>query len=212
MLLFFIPVLVFGQGIRVSWDANTDTDGDLAGYRVYYGTATGVYNTPIDVGNVTVYDIGDLKESTKYFVAITAYDTSGNESEKSIEASITTLDVTPPGVPTAPSLTPGVKSLGISWTAVADTASYKIYYGTATGVYGTPVTVSGTSTTLSSLLDNTTYFVVISAVDASGNESVKSTEISAKTKDTKAPSVPSKPTLSIWQQLSSMFKKFFRSV
>lgn len=193
MLLLFIPTLVFGIGIRVTWNANTETD--LAGYKVYYGTATGVYGTPIDVGNVTTYDIGNLKESTKYFIALTAYDTSGNESVKSEEASITIPDVTPPAVPAAPTLTPGAKSLGVSWTAVADAASYKVYYGTATGVYGTPVVVSGTSTTLSNLLDNTTYFVAITAVDASGNESVKSTEISAKTRDTVPPAVPAAPTL-----------------
>jgi fibronectin type 3 domain-containing protein len=193
MLLLFIPTLVFGIGIRATWNANTETD--LAGYKVYYGIATGVYGAPIDVGKVTTYDIGNLSESTKYFIAITAYDTSGNESLKSLEASITIPDVTPPAVPAAPSLTPGAKSMGVSWTAVATAATYKVYFGTATGVYGTPVTVSGTSTTLTNLLDNTTYFVAISAIDASGNESAKSAEISGKTRDTVPPAVPAAPTL-----------------
>lgn len=70
----------------ISWNANTEPD--LAGYRVYYGTASGVYNPAIDVGNTTSYTFSGLLPNTTYYFAITAYDTSGNESAFSTEISM----------------------------------------------------------------------------------------------------------------------------
>src|SRR5262245_7655371 len=56
------------------------TDGDLAGYRVYYGTAPGSYTASIDVGKVTSATLVTLSDCTRYYVAIKAYDASGNQS------------------------------------------------------------------------------------------------------------------------------------
>lgn len=103
LVVFLIPLSLFAIGFKATWVANTDTD--LAGYKVYYGTTTGVYGIPIDVGKTTTCSVGSLKDSTTYYVAITAYDTSGNESAKSLEASITMPDKTPPVVPVKPTLT-----------------------------------------------------------------------------------------------------------
>jgi len=71
----------FATGVRISWQPGT---GDVAGYKVYYGKASGDYDNVIDVGNVTTVDIGDL-EYTNYFFAITAYNPSGEESGYSEE-------------------------------------------------------------------------------------------------------------------------------
>lgn len=105
--IFFIALLVFFMAtaeaatVKISWNANAEAD--LAGYKIYYGTATGAYGTPIDVGNVTSYTVTvNPTVTTKYFVAVSAYDTSGNESVKSDETSITVTvaDTTPPAKPT----------------------------------------------------------------------------------------------------------------
>ena len=79
--------------ISLEWDSNTETD--LAGYKVYYGTASGVYGTPKDAGmgtpsgTKTTYDLTDpdLIIGQTYFIAVTAYDTSNNESGYSNEVS-----------------------------------------------------------------------------------------------------------------------------
>ncbi|MBI5755921.1 MAG: fibronectin type III domain-containing protein [Nitrospirae bacterium] len=75
------------------WDPpTTNTDGteltDLTGYKVYYGTESGNYTASTDVGNVTTYTVSDLPPQT-YYLAVTAYDVYGNESDYSNEVSKT---------------------------------------------------------------------------------------------------------------------------
>lgn len=68
----------------IEWDANTEVD--LAGYRIYYGRASGVYDGNVNVGNATTGSV-TLTDSGAWFFAVTAYDTSNNESAFSTEVS-----------------------------------------------------------------------------------------------------------------------------
>ena len=97
IFIFLVPAICFGYGIRTSWKA--DTDSDLKGYRIYYRTSpTGAY-TMIDVGNVITYDIKNVLNNTTYYIAVSAYDTSGNESAKSTDVSLY-IPFYPPTSPT----------------------------------------------------------------------------------------------------------------
>ena len=79
----------------LTWDAPTkNLDGtdlkDLAGYKVYYGTSSGSYTTPIEVGkDVTTYAVKTLSAGTTYYFTVTAYNEIGNESDYSNEVSKT---------------------------------------------------------------------------------------------------------------------------
>jgi len=75
-----------GGTIKLAWDSNTEPN--LAGYKIYYGTVTGTYDRSIDVGNVTTYDLTGLTQGQTYFIVATAYDKSNNESGYSNEVSI----------------------------------------------------------------------------------------------------------------------------
>jgi hypothetical protein len=78
----------------MNWDPPTENaDGtpldDLAGYRIYYGTASPLdRNTSpsVDAGFTTSYTVSGLDAGTYYFAA-TAYDSLGNESSLSEEVS-----------------------------------------------------------------------------------------------------------------------------
>jgi hypothetical protein len=74
------------QNITLKWDPNPAPN--LAGYRVYYGTSSGVYTQEIDVGNMTATLVSNLKEGRTYFFAVTAYNTAA-ESLPSNEVSYT---------------------------------------------------------------------------------------------------------------------------
>lgn len=74
----------------ISWNANTEPD--LAGYKIYFGSATrtsdcppGGYPEKIDVGKTEItdkpgYKIENLAKGKTYYFSVTSYDTSGNES------------------------------------------------------------------------------------------------------------------------------------
>jgi chitodextrinase len=70
----------------LAWDAVTDPN--LSGYRVYYGTAPGVYiqaaGQGLNVGKVTTHTVTGLGSGTYYF-AVTAFDAGNNESVYSNE-------------------------------------------------------------------------------------------------------------------------------
>ncbi|MBI5742105.1 MAG: choice-of-anchor D domain-containing protein [Nitrospirae bacterium] len=96
--------------VTISWEPPvTNSDGspltDLAGYNIYYGTATGNYNNSIDVGNVTTYQITGLTSGLTYYFAAKAYDTSGNESLYSNEVA-TLISALPAEISVADSSAP----------------------------------------------------------------------------------------------------------
>ena len=72
----------------LSWTLNSETD--LAGYKIYVGTASGLYNypgSPFAVGVTSSYTITGLPSGQTYYFAISAYDSSGSESGLSSEVS-----------------------------------------------------------------------------------------------------------------------------
>jgi len=99
VIIMLLPAIAFAATIQVNWNPNTEED--LAGYRLYVGTASGQYGEPVDVGNVTghVMEITPQHGATYYF-ALTAYDTSGNESGYSAEATCFIPDGVKPEKPT----------------------------------------------------------------------------------------------------------------
>lgn len=76
----------FAAQVTLQWDAVTHPQ--LAGYKVYYGYASGQYNTNVNVGNSTTAALSDLKSVQIYYFAVTAFDTSGQESAYSNEVSL----------------------------------------------------------------------------------------------------------------------------
>ncbi len=74
--------------VTLTWTANREPD--IAGYKVYVGTASGTYSFPgsaFVIGKVTSYTVSNLPMGQTYFFAISAYDSAGNESLLSAEVS-----------------------------------------------------------------------------------------------------------------------------
>ncbi|MBI5198088.1 MAG: hypothetical protein HZA19_05700 [Nitrospirae bacterium] len=174
-LLLYSPVYA-GEAI-LSWEPPaTNADGtpltDLAGYKVYYGTASGSYGDFVDAGNVITYTVSNLPETVAYYFAVTAYNTTGNESGYSNEASKTIPDTTPPVVSEVS--TNSITSTGavITWNT-NEASTSQIEYGTTTS-YGASTTqdialVTSHSVTLSGLSAWTTYHFRAKSLDAAGN-------------------------------------------
>ena len=93
--------------VFVEWDPNTEAD--LAGYKLYYGTTSRIQGSYAET--VVIND----KDSTgwsltlpgdTYYFALTAYDMSGNESGFSDEVSAVVPDSGAPGKPGRPIFIP----------------------------------------------------------------------------------------------------------
>ena len=122
----------FAAQVTLAWDANTDPA--VAGYKLYYGTASRTYGTPVDVGKVTQYTLAGIQEGVNAYFAVTAYDASRKESAFSTELACVTL------VPAAcvnGSISPSsavVDSLGMNQTfTITPAANYKVSAVTVDG-------------------------------------------------------------------------------
>ena len=85
----------------LSWDPpTTNMDGtvitDLAGFKLYVGSASRNYSTSFLVGLATNGAVSNLTEGATYFFAATALNAAGRESDFSEEFVWTAPDLTPP--------------------------------------------------------------------------------------------------------------------
>jgi hypothetical protein len=107
-------------GVILEWNANNEPD--IAGYKLFYGTASHTYTAQRDVGKVTHAVVPELTLGAAYFFALTAYNTAALESKLSTEVQGTAVRVspTPTATPTAtavPTPTPSpTEILHTGWT------------------------------------------------------------------------------------------------
>ena len=84
MLASYAAIAAAGTA-TLAWNAPT-TNADntpltnLAGYKVYYGTASTKYGAPVDVGSARTFQVNTLAEGATYYFSVTAYNTAGLES------------------------------------------------------------------------------------------------------------------------------------
>jgi hypothetical protein len=102
LLLFATLAVAHARNVTLAWDPNTEPD--LAGYRVYYGTESGVYSNTLDVGNATQVTISNLTTGIAYYFVVTAYNTLGIESLPSEQVSFFLEENPPPPPPSIPTI------------------------------------------------------------------------------------------------------------
>lgn len=115
LIMFFclFPIFVLAETVTLSWDPNSETD--LAGYKIYYGYSSGIYDgAGIDQGNSPIIlqteypddpnyidNTGERVEipltgldliNYDYYIVVTAYN---NEYESSYSNEVNTLDDSP---------------------------------------------------------------------------------------------------------------------
>jgi len=83
---------VKGASIYLSWDANQEAD--LGGYKLYLLDGAGNTVRSLDLKKAANYNLINAINDLPYYLAVSAYDLSGNESGRS--SVITATKVTPP--------------------------------------------------------------------------------------------------------------------
>jgi Fibronectin type III domain len=157
-----------------------------SGYNIFEGTSPGneptqVNDTPLGASD-TSYDVTGLTGGTTYYFVIQAL-TDGDSITSSEASAAPTATV--PGAPTGLTDTPGRSEMGLTWTAPdsdggSPVTGYDVYQGTAAGGESkVPVVIAAsTSVTVTGLTSGTSYYFVVTAVNAVG-ESPASGEVSA---------------------------------
>src|SRR5215471_8283699 len=91
--LAFAATPAQAQQVQLAWDAPVQADGtpvpNLAGYKLYYGSQSGQYQTTVPVGLITTYTVTNVSAGQTYYFAVKAYDSTGTESAFSNEVSVT---------------------------------------------------------------------------------------------------------------------------
>lgn len=126
------------------------------------------------ISSGTEYTTSATLPNGSYTIKARSCDQAGNISTVSSLAVV----VGPPGAPTISSATATNTQISIGFSAVAGATSYKVYYGTSSGVTTSNTSVSGTSSPIlvTGLTNETIYFFRLTAIN-SGGESSLSTEV-----------------------------------
>jgi hypothetical protein len=127
--------------VTVSWDRNTDSY--TAGYRLYYGTASGNYEWSLDAGNQTSAPVS-LSPGSAYYMTVRAYNASYEYGPPSNEATINLGTSTTPTAQIQATLQSASTAL-VSWQTTNATAAS--INGVAVGASGShTVTVTAMTT------------------------------------------------------------------
>jgi len=160
-------------------DLSWSTVQNATSYQVKRATTEGGPYTTIasEITESTYTDTG-LTNGTTYYYVVTAVNSAG-ESANSNEASATPQEPAP-GVPTNLTAAAGDAQVVLSWDAVTGAAGYNVKRATTAGGPYTIIASDVTELTYTDtgLTNGTTYYYVVSALNA-GGESTDSNEASA---------------------------------
>lgn len=163
------------RNINLSWHPVEGATGYIVKRSVNAGGAYTVIATAI---TDSVYADSSLSANTSYYYVISSANLAG-ESANSSEANAATFDLIFPPVPTGLKTFSGDANVTLNWNISKDAATYSIKRSTTAGG---PFVSVGTTTSTSysdlSVLNNSTYFYVVSAVNIKG-ESGNSIQVGA---------------------------------
>ena len=169
------------NSVSLSWTA--PAAGSPTGYNVKRATSSGgPYATVGTTTAPTVAFTDSVTGGSTYYYVVSALTAGGESGDSSFVSATPTLGV--PNAPTGLTPTSGNNLVALSWTApaVGNPTSYNVLRSTTSGSGYSAITTPGAQTTTSyvdtTTVNGTTYYYVVSAVNAIG-EGVQSIEADA---------------------------------
>lgn len=170
----------------VDLDWNDNSESDLLGYIVYRHDAVvdtyGALHT--DPVLKSALQDASVEAGMSYSYSVTAIDFSGNESDLSEALEVMTVNENPSS-PAGVTATAGDGQVPVDWdeNTEPDLTGYHVYRsetsgGTFSRINGSVIDTNGVIDT--GLMNGTTYYYKVSAIDLQDNESELSEEVSAK--------------------------------
>ncbi len=161
--------------VSLTWTASSGATS----YHVKRSTTNGGPYAQVSAPTAANFTDTGLANGTTYYYVVSAVSSAG-ESANSSQASATPVaPAAPPAVPTGLMATAGNAQVSLTWTASAGATSYHVKRSTTSGGPYTQVAAPTTTSDADTGLTNgTTYYYVVSALNAAG-ESANSSQVSA---------------------------------
>ena len=161
--------------ITLTWTASTGATS----YHVKRSTTSGA-ETQISAPTSNSYTDTGLTNGAKYFYVVSAVNSAGESANSSEVSATPTAPATPPATPTGLQAAVGNAQVALNWTASTGATSYHVKRSTTSGGPFSTTLASPTTTsyTDAAVTNGTTYYYVVSAVNATG-ESANSAQVSA---------------------------------
>jgi uncharacterized repeat protein (TIGR02543 family) len=196
--------------LTATWSANSQTISYAAGTggsgsapvsptSVNYGST---FVTPANTYSRSGYSFAGWSDGTNTYAAGATYPVSGTVTGNvtlTATWSLNSVTLTTPTAPTASATSNTLKSIAVSWSAIANASSYTLkLYNSSNTLLATIASLSGTSRTITtsdyaSLADNTAYKVSLTAI-GDGSNYLSSSESTKSDVTTNA--APVTPTIS----------------
>jgi len=173
--------------VGLAWTASANATS----YNVKRGTTAGGPYTIISSPTAASFTEASLTNGTTYFYVVSAVNSAGQSANSSEASAKPAAPSQAPATPSGLVATAANAQVSLTWSASATATSYNVKRGTTTGgPYTTISSPTATNFTDIGLTNSTTYFYVVSAVNATG-ESANSTQASATpVAPTQAPAAP----------------------
>jgi fibronectin type 3 domain-containing protein len=170
-----LEALAGNTQVNLAWTATTGATS----YHVKRSTTNGGPYTQVSAPTAANFTDTGLTNGTIYYYVVSALNSAGESANSSQASATPAAPAAPPPAPTGLAATAGNAEVSLTWTASAGATSYNVKRGTASGGPYTqvaqPTTTRDTDT---GLTNGTTYYYVVSALNAVG-ESANSAEVSA---------------------------------
>jgi fibronectin type 3 domain-containing protein len=185
-----VPSGVAATGGNAQVSLTWSVSAGASGYYVKRGTSSGGPYAQVSAQGSTNFTDTGVTNGTKYFYVVSSYNAQA-ESANSTEVSATP-NAPAPAAPTGLTATAGNAQVMLAWTVSTGATSYNVKRSTTSGSGYTQIaSPTATSFTNTGLTNGTTYYYVVSAVNAAG-ESSNSSPVSAT--PAAAPQPPAAPT------------------
>jgi len=170
-----------GHTLHLEWYAQQDST--VTGFKIHYGTTSGIYTQVADAGYTFNYDLTGLGTDITYYISLAAYNQALIEGLRSDEVS--GVPHSRPSYPTGFVAQPGNKRIDLYWNSnkELDLAGYRIsrwtYYGEPKHLIAfVPASTSFYSDT--TVYNDSIYLYYLAAVDQDSNASIEAGSGSVK--------------------------------
>jgi fibronectin type 3 domain-containing protein len=169
--------------VSLTWTASAGATS----YHVKRATTSGGPYTQVSAPTATNFTDAGLTNNTAYFYVVSALNSAGESANSSQVSATPAAPLAPPAAPTGLQASAGNAQVSLNWTASTGATSYHVKRATTNGgPYAQVSAPTATNFTDSGLTNGTTYYYVVSALNAAG-ESANSSQANA------TPTAPATP-------------------